>query len=88
MACFIIALVLICVLVYFSVRSNKSSYDTDTTYEYQPLEDVRPLNRPAKISAEITDVLDNRVRTYCSKHSLSISDLIRKAVTDYMDRNP
>ena len=81
---FVILVGIIIILILCS-RSSKSEY----TYEYKPAEEEEyHVKRTPKISAEITETLDNRVRNYCSNHSLSISDLIRKAVTDYMDRNP
>lgn len=47
----------------------------------------QPNNSKPKIGAEVSDAFYREVKLYCSRHKLSISDLIRKAVRSYMDSN-
>lgn len=38
-----------------------------------------------KISAEINDSLNKEIQEYCSKNSLSVSELIRRSVKHYIN---
>ncbi len=42
-------------------------------------------NDKPKIGAQVSVSLYNEITLYCSKHSMSISDLIRSSVKSYMD---
>lgn len=40
-----------------------------------------------KISAEVNDILYKEIQSYCTKNSISTSELIRRSVRDYMDNH-
>ena len=84
---FLLIIIIIGVVAYFVHSNSQSSYDSHT-YTYTREDDVRPepKSRP-KISAELNDELYSEVRTYCSNHSMTVSDLIRKSVKAYIDNN-
>lgn len=87
---FMLFLVLFVVIVIASVLSaNKKSEEmmldisSSPTHEYQ---EEKNIQRP-KISAEISPALNDKIRLYCFENSITISDLIRRSVNDYIDNH-
>ena len=71
-----LAVLWILLCVFIAIKAN-SSQPQDTDFEstkYKP-----------KIGAEISNSLYDEVTSYCRKHRMTISDLIRKSVRFYMD---
>lgn len=89
---FILFLVLVCIvfmIILFtrgkSDSNHSSEYNTDE-YGWQTY--GSQTNSRPKISAEVSDSMHSQIKRYCSSHSMTISDLVRKSVKDYMDSNP
>lgn len=59
-------------------------YGVDSKRQQKVPEAELVSNKP-KIGAEVSISLYDEIKLYCSKHSMSISDLIRSAVRTYMD---
>lgn len=47
--------------------------------------DFRSTRDKPKIGAEVSYAFYDEMKEYCSQHNLSLSDLIRNAVRNYMD---
>lgn len=74
---FVIFISIIGIILY----SKSESPSSQKTYMPESIND-----RP-KIGAEVSVSFYNEVKAYCSKHSMTISDLIRSSVKTYMDMN-
>ncbi len=83
----LLIVIVIGVVVYFSHTNSQSSQSNDS-YTDTREEDIRPEPKSrSKISAELDENLYSEVRTYCQEHSMTVSDLIRKSVKNYIDNN-
>ena len=71
---------LIIVLIVRSCRQNTNIEITEDDY-------FSNSNYKQKIGAEVNGIFYNEITQYCSKHHMTISDLIRKSVRAYMDAN-
>jgi len=79
---FIIFIIIMAVVLYFKHLSDNEIVAT-RTYNY-----VEPeRTRLPKISAEVDNKLYGKAKNYCEDHHLTMSDLIRKAVNEYIDNN-
>lgn len=78
-------------LIFFiaGLISNYSSSKPTQTYTYyeEPEYTIRSTTSKPKISAEISESLSTEVRSYCNRNSMSTSELIRRAVREYMDNH-
>lgn len=67
-------------------RRPKKQYETTITRYEEPVsryETYTPSKQ--KLSAEVSDSLHREVKQYCSQHHITMSELVRRAVTDYMN---
>jgi len=71
----------------FSESSNYEDKHIPESSNYEDKYIPEPSNRKPKISAEISDDLYGEVQSYCRQNSMTISDLIRKAVKSYIENN-
>lgn len=46
-----------------------------------------PANKTFQISARFTEEERNKLVEYCSKNDLSVAQVIRKAVREYLEKN-
>ena len=69
-------IVLIIILIVRAVLSR--SHDYTVTHE-EPSESIN-----YKIGAEVGNTLYYEVKHYCNRHNMTISDLVRKSVREYM----
>lgn len=60
-------------------------YYVDDSKSRQKVPEAELVSDKPKIGAEVSTSLYDEIKLYCSKHSMSISDLIRSAVKTYMD---
>ena len=67
------------IIICFVLYSKNGAQNSRETYMPESIND-----RP-KIGAEVSASFYNEVKEYCSKHSMTISDLIRSSVKNYMD---
>lgn len=86
-ALLVFALIVIAFLWACKKDSDKSGYtyyddsNDDSDYEYHYISQ-RP--QKPKIGAEISPDLYNEISSYCSRNSISISELIRRSVSEYI----
>lgn len=73
----LVCFVLLIIVAWLLIAMKASSSETETTFE--------STNSKPKIGAEISNSLYDEVTSYCQKHRMTISDLIRKSVRLYMD---
>lgn len=78
---FIVFIVIVFLLL---VISKPSKHSPPPRYEHSAEEVYRvPSSRP-KISAEVSEQLRSEVEEYCAQHSMTISDLVRRAIEAYI----
>ena len=75
---FIGGLALFLILIVYFSRQKKN---TESSYE------VIEGNSSPKISASVSNIFYDEIKTYCQRHHMTMSDLIRKSVQNYMDEN-
>ena len=51
----------------------------------EPYEVLKENTSSPQIAAAVSIEFQDEIKTYCSKHEITISDLIRKSVREYMD---
>lgn len=76
----IIVGVILIFMVLVLCTDTSGSRSSEKTEPQSENENVKP-----KIGAEVTLAFYDEMKDYCSRHSLTISDLIRNAVRLYMD---
>lgn len=76
-------IIVIALMLYFKYQSDNQA--VTRTYDYTKEEPMRA--RLPKISAEVDDKLYREAKSYCDTHHLTMSDLIRKAIKEYIDSN-
>lgn len=70
------------------ISTFSSSKPTQTyTYYEEPEYTSKSTTSKPKISAEVSESLSSEVRSYCNRNSITTSELIRRAVREYMDRH-
>lgn len=74
----LVCLILIVLMVVFFCMRKKQV----RVVEVDPSEKAQ-----YKVGAEVGYQLYEEIKRYCRKHNMSISDLIRKSVREYMDAN-
>ncbi|HIX14220.1 MAG TPA: hypothetical protein H9740_00585 [Candidatus Hungatella pullicola] len=82
----IVVVIVACVAGMFS-SSNNHSYTAqyNEPSNYRVPNDSQSSSSKPKISAELSSSFYQEVRNYCDKNSLSASELIRRAVKEYMN---
>lgn len=85
----IFAFIFIIFLIAIFSRSDSQTGNSANSYSYSEPSFSLPAasDRKPKISAEVDEDFYKSVRSYCSGHSITISDLVRKSVKSYIDNN-
>lgn len=88
---FLVALAAIIFIIYKVVSALQSRHSTPTTYTTsnpsQSEPEISSLSRRQRIASEVSDSFYNEVQSFCQRNSMTVSDLIRKSVREYMDHN-
>lgn len=79
---FLVFFIGIIVLVLYAHAFDKDK--SQTYYDYEQYDSRRTYYKP-KIGAEVSDDLHEKATSFCKKNSMTMSDLIRKSITEYMD---
>lgn len=79
---FLVFFIGIIVLVLYAHAFDKDK--SQTYYDYEQNDSRRTYYKP-KIGAEVSDDLHEKATSFCKKNSMTMSDLIRKSITEYMD---
>ena len=66
-------------------KAEKMILDISYTPMHESQHEITIQN--PKISAEIPPALNDKIQSYCTKNSITISELIRRAVNDYIDNH-
>lgn len=89
---FFAILIIIAAIVFLIVIKPSNKSHQDMSYDFRENQDDdndKPSSyRKPRISAEVNDVFNSKVQSYCRNHSLTVSEFIRRAAKDYMDKNP
>lgn len=67
--------------------SKRNSQPTNSNIYSEYFSENTYSNQTPKIGAQVNESLYNEIQSYCQKHSMTVSDLIRISVKSYMDRN-
>jgi len=70
------------VIFFIIISPKRKNYDTPTYY----YEDNSTSSSP-KLSATVSKDFHAEVQRYCRTHNMTISDLVRKSVNQYMSQN-
>lgn len=68
-------------------RSSQSPITNNNSEYFNENIDYTYSNQTPKIGAQVNENLYKEIQSYCQKHSMTVSDLIRISVKSYMDRN-
>ena len=72
-------------LIYFFAVAIKDFFNKKTVSYEMPDSRSEFSRQKPKIGAEVSFAFYDEMTEYCSRHNLSLSDLIRNAVRYYMD---
>lgn len=86
---FIVIVIIAVIVVIALIASNfPTEYESksETNSESESDSDATMYRQP-KIGSEVTEAFYDEILTYCRNHSMTISDLIRNSVRDYIDHH-
>lgn len=81
---FVVLVAIIFIPIAFVLISQRSSKGSPTSYYASTAEDdIRTPSR-TRLSADVSKQLRSDIDDYCSRHSITISELIRRAIESYI----
>lgn len=80
---------LIAMIIFFAILSPKrNNYNSSPIYSESFIDSESSIDSSSpKLTASVSRAFHDDVQRYCQGHHMTISDLIRKSVKQYMEEN-